>query len=406
MTLPVADRTGAESDQGRQVSNLARVLASRVLALIVLGLWSTVGVPESAAHGSDVDGRGIDYSPDVLWYAAGLRVGLDEAERRFALMREAGALNAILYEHEDSYGGMWIEHDPFQVEVRMAAGTAGSIDRYEVSGELSSVLHVAERDVTLKELESEQDQLSLVLPEGADFGSDLIVSQGIIEVALYDVMDSSTIVDLELPPHVIVETDAPPVVAATPIYGGLPLSNGCTSGFSVDELDSSREGISTAGHCGTSISWGGTDLPLQAVVYCCRNDLQWHTTPGINDPNKFYSGIDTRFVYGRVPRLEQVEGTIVCKYGRNGGYGCATVVTNSDDPPDSCVPNSSSTWIVADSVTGKPIAEQGDSGGPVFRLNDAYGSFSCLSPPVHGTRIVYMAANMFRDLGVEIALQS
>lgn len=45
--------------------------------------------------------------------------------------------------------------------------------------------------------------------------------------------------------------------------------------------------------------------------------------------------------------------------------------------------------------------DNGDSGGPVFRLNAAVGTFACIKG---GTDVIYMAQNYLSNIGVGVWL--
>ncbi len=149
------------------------------------------------------------------------------------------------------------------------------------------------------------------------------------------------------------------------LYGGLALST-CTSGFSV--IDSSGiKGITTAGHCSNTQYYGGVQLPFVAGTIGSDYDIQWHRgDQSFNVTNKIYDGNSDRFILGEESRAQQTVGFFVCKYGMTTGYECgeiAQIYVNGVN-------------VRVDNIT---VAE-GDSGGPWFLGNTAYGTtiYSCV----------------------------
>jgi hypothetical protein len=60
-------------------------------------------------------------------------------------------------------------------------------------------------------------------------------------------------------------------------------------------------------------------------------------------------------------------GATVCKYGRSTGYTCGEIINK-----DYCWPNAACTYIQV-SRFNTNLVDGGDSGGPVYAGNDAYG---------------------------------
>jgi hypothetical protein len=118
------------------------------------------------------------------------------------------------------------------------------------------------------------------------------------------------------------------------MYGGYHLSPDCTTGFTVRYSNGSY-GVTTAGHCPDSMSYNGTNLPLQQQVLQGSLDLQWHTTPGFTDDNWFSIDADTspeKQITGVYGRDSQPMGWSACKYGRITGLDCGTVASRTFSP--------------------------------------------------------------------------
>jgi hypothetical protein len=119
------------------------------------------------------------------------------------------------------------------------------------------------------------------------------------------------------------------------------------------------------------------------------------------DPNQINCGGcsgNPRAILSRVNRSNQMEGNPVCKYGQYTGYDCGTIEDKNYDPPNGCVPNSTATWMIADGP--QDMGNPGDSGGPLFVGNGAYGTTTCEFEP--GNATVYMAQNYLSNIGVQV----
>ena len=138
----------------------------------------------------------------------------------------------------------------------------------------------------------------------------------------------------------------------------------CTTGFVVKNAAGVR-GVSTAGHCQNAQSDDGVALAFQAGHEGAQGDFQWHTGPQ-GEPDDFYSGDGiTTEVFRRdvagvgAPAVNQS----LCKNGRNGFKDCGTVMKLNVCHFELC----NLVQMDARRATG------GDSGGPVFWGNTAYG---------------------------------
>jgi streptogrisin C len=139
---------------------------------------------------------------------------------------------------------------------------------------------------------------------------------------------------------------------------------GCTTGFVVKNAAGVR-GVGTAGHCQNAQSDDGQALAFQAGHEGAQGDFQWHTGPQA-EPDDFYSGdADTTEVARRdvagvgAPVVNQS----LCKNGKNGFKDCGTVIQLNVCHFDLC----NLVQMDARRATG------GDSGGPVYWNNTAYG---------------------------------
>lgn len=179
--------------------------------------------------------------------------------------------------------------------------------------------------------------------------------------------------------------------------GGEVLS-GCTSGFVVVNSSGTR-GISTAGHCGDSQSDDGVALTFQAQHVGDHGDFQWHTGSQ-SMPNDFYAGTasvtetDRRSVTSvGAPVVDQS----LCKNGATNHQDCQEVRNIGVCYDDKCN-------LVQ---MGARLAAGGDSGGPVYWGNTAYGLHQgwMYDPAFPADRDLFSRADRLPDaLSVSIAL--
>ena len=174
------------------------------------------------------------------------------------------------------------------------------------------------------------------------------------------------------------------------MYGGLPIST-CTTGFTVRNSSGVR-GVSTAGHCGNSQSLSGYSLTFRSERYSGSYDIQWHNASGHTYPNTIRVSSSTRSITATRSRTSQTVGSQVCKQGKTTGYTCGTISTISYCASGAC------TWVRV-AGNGYNLSEGGDSGGPWFSGNTAYGSHTYGI----GNDSAYMPVNYFAGISVSIA---
>jgi hypothetical protein len=122
------------------------------------------------------------------------------------------------------------------------------------------------------------------------------------------------------------------------------------------------------------------NLPIQADWHQTDADAQWHTTPGFATQPEFIFQANQarRFVTATKTRANIVVGEAVCHYGPVTGNGCGTIDIK-DYRPNPFDPN----WVINPAFTfiraqncNLDLAKPGDSGGPVFFNNTAFGILS------------------------------
>jgi streptogrisin C len=138
----------------------------------------------------------------------------------------------------------------------------------------------------------------------------------------------------------------------------------CTSGFTVQHWDG-RTGIATAGHCPDSQKDDGHVLTLRLQHEGQFGDMQWHTGPE-DEPDDFFAGSSTQLEVDRRDVAawgNPVVGQLLCKNGKSGFKDCDNVRALW-----TCY------WIYCSLHRMQHhYGVDGDSGGPWFYSNTAYG---------------------------------
>jgi hypothetical protein len=158
--------------------------------------------------------------------------------------------------------------------------------------------------------------------------------------------------------------------AATGATGGA-----CQTGFSVKA--GTKRGVVTAGHCEDVLSTylGTINIgPIQGKEYIADYegvDLQWHSDPANQYPNEIVASATTVKITSGATIATMLPGTTqVCLVRKSGGTTCGKIFsTNYLDPTFKTGP-----WVGAtDSTTIAPMSASGDSGGPWYFGNKAFG---------------------------------
>lgn len=328
---------------------------------------------------------------DAAVYANNFRVSLHEGARRLQLQESIDALNARLTEEQAAtFAGLSIEHTPdFHVVARFTRNGAETIRPY-LSPALAAVVRVEPARFTLYQLERRLEaSYHRVRGAGIPAAGAVDVRANRAEVHVLPGRAAAARAVLGAGGTVVVEVDHLPREEIN-MYGGLAIST-CTTGFTVRNSAGTR-GVSTAGHCGNSQSLSGYSLTFRTEAYSGSYDIQWHTASGHTFPNTIKVGSSTRSITGTRSRAYQTVGSQVCKQGKTTGYTCGTISTTSYCASGAC------TWVRV-AGNGVNLSEGGDSGGPWFSGNTAYGSHTYGI----GDDSAYMAVNYFSGISVTIA---
>jgi hypothetical protein len=359
--------------------------------------------------------------PDARSYAAEFNVSIDEAVRRLRAQEQQGdVIERLRNATRSRLAGLWREHKPeFRLVVRLV-GNAPAPPEFQAAaaGSPTPVVFVTGAAATQAELldkiHSSLPMFKAALPGLT--GTDVDVKTGEIVLTVYAVGaagEAAKTKGAELGkqlghPVRIDLIDAPERNAHT--RGGANLST-CTSGFVVANSAGTR-GVLTAGHCNnlqTYYEFGGTSYAMTFVdeIDDADQDVQWHTTTHDEYP-EFYADLTTsaRILTGRRLRSSTAIGDAVCHRGLGSGYSCGSVQSTTYQPIfGACnVFTCTSTYI---KVSGPNLAcTDGDSGGPFFNGQTAFGimktgSFTG-SAPGQCNFATYMSTDYISGLGVSL----
>ena len=381
---------------------------SWVAALLIVFGWQAA---LAAAPPAMDESEKADLAVDAEAYAHHYGVEPAEARRRLALQAEIGALDAALAAAApETFAGLWIEHDPkFQVVVRFTDLDAGA---REVRGRLYAVQRTR---VELKPARFSLRELDLALEEtAADLRAEGIaadlhvdVRNNRVEARVLDVQGATKALSFAgraLRDNVAFVQTSELVRPDMLVQGGRPITDfvagtGCTSAFIV-RSSGGQLGVTTAGHCDnqqTNLD-DGTTLTFRAEDFEGNQDVQWHSGGcGVEFRNEFDSGTGIRNVTGSLGRSGQAVGAWVCKHGRTTGATCGSIGSKSFCP--SYVPIGKSTFVCVN-PGNVPLSQPGDSGGPWFSGNTAYGVHS--GGDGSGTLAIYMPIDYISSLGLTV----
>lgn len=360
-----------------------------------------------SSQAQDIDfvhplGQNQSMIEDAKVYASLFNVDLDEAIRRLTLQATIGELASALPVKEiDTFCGLWLQHTPqFRLVIGFTQDGEKTIRPYLESKSFADIVEIHTMNATLQELERAQE-ISHIILDTLNIPTDSLIreSENLVELRVTDIakLDFALVKSgMQLPPQVVIIQVDKLMTPVTDIFGGKSLSQ-CTSGFSVVNSNGVK-GITTAAHCPDSISYNGINLPYQSGLWGWQYDIQWHRADqSFTVRNLIFDGSNNRFIFTTKRRTQQFEGELVCKYGKaTNQMVCNTIIskfcrpTGGDAPP-----NATATYILVNNAN----TSQGDSGGPVFFNNTAYGTTVATS---NGTDFIYMAIDYFDALGIAI----
>jgi hypothetical protein len=181
--------------------------------------------------------------------------------------------------------------------------------------------------------------------------------------------------------------------------GGRAMTPVCTAGFVVAEIGTNNRRISTAGHCDNNLSYQGYNLTFNAgwQHWQGSGDFQTHDNGNVTWNPNFFDGASNRSVQSRKFRSGMNIDDPVCKHGKITGFGCGRVFAKDVCPSTVSSCNSTFVWVRGGYDLGSP----GDSGGPVFLNNEAWGLISS-QPSFAPDDVVFMPQQFFSEKNVEV----
>jgi hypothetical protein len=136
------------------------------------------------------------------------------------------------------------------------------------------------------------------------------------------------------------------------------------------------------------------------------HDEQWHKRSDATFPNKAWDGNpDWRWITGKKSRLYISVGDYVCHWGKKTGYGCGNVESR-----DAVACNDGSGGLVGIEVHSSAnldLSSKGDSGGPWYLGETAYGTMSCHSwvEPYGYIDAIFVASN-YVESGLNVVIKT
>ena len=353
-----------------------------ILALFLALLPAAAfGAPLTRAEALQIDARE---------YARLFDVTQDEALRRLrAQQASVAATDAIAREFSDRIAGISIEHSPeFRIVVLLtgsdpvaARTSAGVPIVFRTGAKATHAQAVAAMRQHLIDIKTD-------LPGARGAGFDQRTGQVVLLVTPAD----ATRIGIDAIRARAEQVSGVPVAVAVNDLDeanmsadgggrveGLNLVTGkrnrCTTGFVV--TNGEVNALTTAAHCPDQLTYLGRDgssaeLPMIGSWGTGYRDVQINGSADSPDPI-FYSDRDAgaaRAVSTWRNVASTRAGDFVCHYGESTGYSCSVVeLTNYAPPGDLCGGPCMPTWVT---VKG-PSCVPGDSGGPVFSGDVAFG---------------------------------
>lgn len=342
-----------------------------------------VTAPVSADQGSPepvlevVDGV---YQSEASAYADRHGVSVAEATRRLGLQDEVGLLSELLEIYEpERFAGLWIDNGPkYRVVVHVTKGPVLDLAAHTADPDLLGAIEVVAVDRSLAELVKSAEEFRGLAPL-TPFDIEVNVQANVVDVRVADqaAFDGYLAAHrASLPSSArIVNVTALSVPAAN-LVGGMIFGT-CTTGFGIRENERGTRGIVTAGHCPNDASMKVccplTSLPFVDEAFTGSHDEQWHTPAGwiVKNQIKINQAGSLRNILGVRFRSAQTAGSTIFLYGPGAGAKQGLILTNTAAPGN--VPNANLTYIRATGGSGVTMAHPGDSGGPVYYGNLAYG---------------------------------
>jgi len=350
-----------------------------------------MGTADAQPAPEPVESRVEAIAEDAAQYAAQFRVTVDEAIRRLqAQQASAAATGAIAREFADRLAGISIDNGTEYRIVVLLTGSEPVADRSAAG--VPIVFRTGAKATHAEAVAAMRKHLIDVrrdLPGARGAGYDQRTGEVVLLVTPFDAqrfgvgaIRARAEQVSGVPVRVVVNelNESNMSVVGGGRVEGLNVQtnrrNRCTSGFVV--TNGEIHAITTAAHCPDQLTYVDRDanssptLPMIGSWGLGYRDVQINGSADSPDP-LFYANRGAG-------SLRQVQtwrnvastraGEFVCHYGESSGYSCAPVeLTDYAPPGDLCGGPCSPAWVT---VKG-PACIPGDSGGPVFSGDVAFG---------------------------------
>jgi hypothetical protein len=284
--------------------------------------------------------------------------------------------------------------------------------RPHLTDNIAGIIDLRSAKISLKQLEKDQEvSLSSLKKAGLHADSSINVAENRVEINMPDVVlaTSAQKSRLTLPANVVIRPVKSLAQPAVDLYGGISLdglAGGATAGFPVEDAKG-RRGITTCAHTDYVLFYLRYGVPFWLPCQQSRKDtyydIQWHSSGTFDVVNEINTGMpERRKITGAVNRESQALGSFVAKYGKTTGYTAGYIDSNSitlDYIPD-CKPTF---FKVNHASADECVCDVGDSGGPWFLGNDAYGTTCAKDSGGDG---YYMAVDYLSGVGVSLLTES
>jgi hypothetical protein len=376
-------------------------------ALLITALLCSMSM---AANASSSD-------PIAVTYAQMHRVSLAEAKKRLARVPDIARLdNQLQRELPGTFAGLYIEHEPsYRVVVKFTKDAKENLARYT-----SDPIFIAETAPhSLEFLIGAQDELGEQFKKSkTEFESGLDLSSSAIDVYVRDPTSvSASLAGFKSAKEFVRLHKVGGFIEPTAaLVGGGQLdgpNSRCTSGFNVVNTVKSL-GLITAGHCDDNLTYmTGLSAPLTYVstMNVGSYDLQWHTqsSAGVRRTQSNVISVPG----GPVPTMSITSapdsttlpvGATVCKSGITTRYTCGEI---KDKNAKSMWQGELGSYIRVHNAQNNVMNESGDSGGPVFGTNAAYGIVHGRGAAGTATRndLYYMPIERLAILGLSVVTE-
>lgn len=306
--------------------------------------------------------------------------GISEADaiRRLRLQSAISDLQARLETEEaETFAGIYIEESlaSYGFVALFTDDPQGRLARHNTDPQLAGLGRPVQAARSRQWLRDEKRRLSVLFAAAGvpnEAGVDLR-AQGIV-VSVLDLARARTLLqaaNIQIPEFVRLRQVPNFIQPETAVYGGnkawYPTAPGyCTFGFAVRDYSGNR-GISTAGHCSDDLRLGGhtgasvglLQQQNDAGIY----DVQWHRNSTDTYTNVIRYSTTSVTINGATGVTAQSQTAQVCKMGNATGITCGRITLFDYGTRD----------MVEVSSPGVNLSEGGDSGGPWYMTDRAYG---------------------------------